>query len=191
MRDWFLLMSTLLPVVNKSKKEPTTMTSPLPQTPSPTTALVGRARVWSTLDSPTHPAIFTPFSFVHMVSGAALFLTLQGAFPLLHHNVWWHVLSANGVHMLYEMKDIGNSYFQWNMYVGGTEPSRCSALNSIGDQIAASVGACIVAAVFHMLHWRKKTAVVSRKATLIAAVAAWAVVIAMASCITKSGWEGK
>ena len=86
--------------------------------------------------------LFTPFSLVHIVSGAYLVLL----FKFLGCNDIWSFISMNLVHFIYELKD-------WHaMYrTGQVDPESYKYntwVNSIGDQISAILGAFIILKLF-------------------------------------------
>lgn len=83
-------------------------------------------------DSPEEPAIFTPFSLIHFLSGMYAYLVLRFIFP--YSKTWILFLIWLVLHTLYETKDVFLT-------------SSNSFINSIGDTIAALAGFLVGAAV--------------------------------------------
>lgn len=89
--------------------------------------------IYSDRDFKYKPSAFTPFSFMHFLSGTVFALVLYGVYNISYWNSFtiFFVL-----HLLYEVKDFYNSYIL-NQY---TYTGDNSLLNSLMDQICGVLG---------------------------------------------------
>ena len=79
-------------------------------------------RVWSTAEGKDDPALFTPWSFVHVASGVALETVLRDR---VQHYLAWAIL----LHTIYELKDVATPLIYPN-----------SLVNSVGDTLSMLLG---------------------------------------------------
>lgn len=94
-------------------------------------------RVWAITEGKSKPALFTPWSLVHVGSGAALCAALANR-SVRHPFLW-----ALAIHTIYEFKDFYISYVVVNDDEEDLEEDQDgdnSLLNSLGDTVAMVLG---------------------------------------------------
>ena len=88
---------------------------------------------YSDKDGKNKSSALTPFSFIHFLSGIAFALVVYGVFNVSYINSF---ITYFVIHLLYELKDIYNSYnLNDYSYIHDN-----SLLNSIFDQICGVIG---------------------------------------------------
>lgn len=90
--------------------------------------------VYNKVDTPSHPALFTPFSLFHFLAGAYAYLVTKWLFPTFP--VTYDFVVWIAIHTLYEIKDIFHP------------DTTNSWINSFGDTITGLAGFVIMAIVF-------------------------------------------
>ena len=103
-------------------------------------------KFYNRIDLVEKPAFLTFWSYIHLLSGLALFIGVSFISKLLTGKElvpWVAILIAFGIHLLYESKDMYFSYISENP----TKNSN-SILNSLGDQLCATLGMLIGYIVF-------------------------------------------
>jgi hypothetical protein len=89
-------------------------------------------------DNKQKPAVFTPFSLVHALSGVVYALIVYGVFRVSWNTAFWSFFVLHG---LYELKDYHWSYnLNLNSYMYNN-----SLENSIGDQVMSMIGFVLAA----------------------------------------------
>jgi hypothetical protein len=95
-------------------------------------------KFYNRIDLVEEPAFITFWSYIHLLSGLALFAGVSFVSKLSTGKEivpWVAILIAFGIHLLYESKDI---YFS---YIYEIKPKNSnSILNSLGDQLCATIG---------------------------------------------------
>jgi uncharacterized membrane protein len=98
-------------------------------------------KFYNRIDLVDEPAFITFWSYIHLLSGLALFISVSFVSKLLTEKElipWVTILIAFCIHLLYESKDM---YFS---YISERKPKNSnSILNSLGDQLCATIGMLI------------------------------------------------
>ena len=103
------------------------------------------ARFFSpTIDSVKRPAWFTYWSYIHFLSGIALYLLFRWIFDQLcvAGGALYSILAAFLVHLAYEFKDWYYSYVK--------KRGNNSLRNSVGDQLSALLGMVVAWVTFSL-----------------------------------------
>ena len=89
-------------------------------------ATQAREQVWRLKDSYSSPAMFTPWTSIHFLSGVMLYAIFA---PFTKYQIIWALI----VHALYEAKDLFLKLGRWEH----------TNINSCGDTIAATLGSIL------------------------------------------------